>query len=129
MRLRLVRWIVRHTSSMWDNIQTSWTLCDQFIANNRRIVANIIRVVSNWADIKAVDKTGRTAVMDAALGGHTETVKELAALGADVKAATNDGKTAVIIAVPRCFHGQQEQVAWQRCDANRKSLSRKLSVK
>ena len=39
-----------------------------------------------------------TAVIAATMGGHTATVTELAALGADVKAADNEGKTAVMLA-------------------------------
>ena len=37
-------------------------------------------------------------VVYAAQGGHTMTVKELHTLGADVKTAANDGRTAVMYA-------------------------------
>ena len=36
--------------------------------------------------------------MKAATSGHTATVTELAKLGADVKAAANDGQTAIMAA-------------------------------
>ena len=42
------------------------------------------------ADVKVADNDGRTAVMLAAQGGHTATVKELAWLVGDVAADNED---------------------------------------
>ena len=42
-----------------------------------------------------LDNDGRTAVMLAARGGHAEAIRALAGLGADVRAADNDGDTAL----------------------------------
>ena len=58
-------------------------------------------LLANGADVNAVDKKGRTALMIAAQEGRTKMVKLLLANGADVNAANTFGKTALSIATRR----------------------------
>ncbi len=61
--------------------------------------AHIQLLVAAGADVnEKIESDGTTPTMKAATCGHTETVKELAGLGADVKAVRNDGGTAVMLA-------------------------------
>ena len=50
------------------------------------------------ADVNAADNSGNTAVIFAAVYGHTEVVEALAGGNADVNAADDNGNTAVILA-------------------------------
>ena len=62
-------------------------------------LAHLQLLVAAGADVnEGMESDGTTPTMKAARCGHTATVKALAWLGADVKAADNDGMTAVIFA-------------------------------
>lgn len=53
---------------------------------------------TNDVEDEAPGAGGRTAVTNAAMNGHTETVVKLVALGADVNARQKDGWTALHLA-------------------------------
>jgi ankyrin repeat protein len=53
------------------------------------------------ADVNAASTEGDTALIRAAQGGHTQTVKTLLERGADVSAVNSQGKTALEVAKER----------------------------
>ena len=55
-------------------------------------------LVAAGADVRGTDAGGQTAVMCAAVGGHTATAETLVELGADVNAADGGGVTAMMCA-------------------------------
>ncbi len=69
--------------------------------------AQVRALVQLKANVEAQTKEGWTAVMSAAMNGHTDTVLALAELGADVHAAQEDGTTAMIKAA---VNGRTETV-------------------
>ena len=52
-------------------------------------------MLSHRADVKAVDKDGRTALHDAAKEGHKDAIEQLLSHGADVRAVDKHGQTAL----------------------------------
>ena len=61
------------------------------IGNTIAVVALLERV-----DVNSRDENGRTALIEAAFGGHEETVRALIERGADVNACDRDGWTALM---------------------------------
>lgn len=67
-----------------------------FAAFNGRTEAVVLLLSRGTAPDTKVDSGGRTALMIAAGGGHTETVKALLDHGANINATTDDGRTALM---------------------------------
>ena len=74
------------------------------VANDCRLctaveIGNVLAVnqlIADNANLKAVDKYGRTALIMAAEKGHVEIVKVLLSAGANLKATTEHGSTALM---------------------------------
>jgi ankyrin repeat protein len=62
-------------------------------------LAQVKKLLADGADINTVDPKGRTALLEAAWGGHTEIVKLLIERGADVNCADSSGFTPLMRAV------------------------------
>jgi uncharacterized protein len=59
-------------------------------------LAAVKKFVADGADVNAADGLGRTAVIEAAWGGHGDVVKYLAEKGANINAADNAGYTPLM---------------------------------
>ena len=60
--------------------------------------AAIARALADGANPKAMDEYGETALIKAAEGGATESVRLLLAAGAEINAAAENGRTALAAA-------------------------------
>ena len=63
--------------------------------------AAIARALADGANPKAMDEYGETALIKAAEGGATESVRLLLAAGAEINAAAENGRTALAAAVAK----------------------------
>ena len=61
----------------------------------------VIEAIKSGANVNAKDNDGFTALILAAVFGHTEIVKALIQAGADINAKNNDGWTALMVATIR----------------------------
>lgn len=62
-------------------------------------IAQVKKLLADGVDINTADPKGRTALIEAAWGGHTEIVKLLVERGADVNCADSSGFTPLMRAV------------------------------
>ena len=69
--------------------------CVNEIGDNRKMASFLIKA---GADVNAVDKDGRTALMDAAWYGDLEMVKLLVEHGADIELEAENGDYAILCA-------------------------------
>lgn len=65
-------------------------------ASSKGDLSAVKKLISDGADVNATDSSGRTALVEAAWGGHTEVVKYLIEKGADVNTCDNAGYTALM---------------------------------
>ncbi len=68
---------------------------------------DVLKLIERGADTNATDVNGWTALMEACLGGHTETARLLIEKGADVNMKNGKSTTALMEA---CFAGHIETV-------------------
>ncbi len=65
-------------------------------ASSKGDIATVKKLVNEGADINSTDSSGRTALIEAAWGGHNEVVSFLIEKGANVNASDAAGYTAVM---------------------------------
>ena len=68
----------------------------QEVVDPNASVKEVRALIRAGADVNAVDKDGKTALMRAVCKGHEEIVKLLLKAGTDVRAADKDGSTALM---------------------------------
>jgi ankyrin repeat protein len=65
-------------------------------ASSKGDLSAVKKLISDGADVNATDSSGRTALVEAAWGGHNDVVKYLIEKGANVNTGDNVGYTALM---------------------------------
>jgi serine/threonine-protein phosphatase 6 regulatory ankyrin repeat subunit B len=65
-------------------------------ASEKGDLSSVKKLIGETADLNAINSSGRTALFEAAWGGHTDIVKLLIEKGANVNSVDNAGYTAVM---------------------------------
>jgi ankyrin repeat protein len=65
-------------------------------ASSKGDLSTVKKLLTEGADVNATDSSGRTALVEAAWGGHTDIVKYLIEKGANVNTGDNVGYTALM---------------------------------
>ena len=86
--------------------------------SNESIIKWWNRIVRDSADVNAKNKKGRTALMNAAMGGYEEMMKSLINKGADVNAKDEKGRTALIEATKGGYEEIVESLINKGADVN-----------
>ncbi len=84
-------------TTKWDDIKDNYN----FLVASVDYIKIMAALIENGADVKALRTAVNTALQNAAMNGHEETVKVLIRAGADVMAVNRFGNTALHIATER----------------------------
>jgi ankyrin repeat protein len=87
-----------HAKDPSDGSVLAW-IC--FETGNRHLNQVVQLLLDKGVDVNAANRTGRTALMCAAMAGHADVVKTLLSRGANVHATLPNGNTALFEAIGR----------------------------